>query len=127
MRVVVISLIVLLIMIFIWIWFHFTSIEIVTSYYWESLIDLSNTIYNDNWDKAEMDMIKYIKKWEDARSLWIYFINQKDIDKIDQSFRMLDVYINNFNKAMAQAELEQLRLLFNVIKENECLSIENIF
>ena len=127
MRMVVISAIFLIIMILIWVWFHFTSIEIVTSYYWENLIDLSNAIYNDDWDKAENDINKYSKKWEEARNLWIYFINQKDIDNIDASFTKLDVYIKNFNKTIAQAEIEQLRMLFNVIKENECLSKENIF
>lgn len=127
MRMVVISLIFLLILIFVWFWFHFTSIEIVTSYYWENLIDLSNTIYNDNWDKAEKDIIIYINKWEETRSLWVYFLNQDDIDEIDKSFKMLHVYINNFNKTMAQSELEQLRVYFNIIKENECLSLENIF
>jgi len=127
MRMVLISFIFLLIIVFIWIWFYFTSIELVTTYYYENLIDLSNTIYADDWDKAETDMIKYSKKWEETRNLWIYFLNQKDIDNIDVSFRKLDVYIRNFNKTIAQAELEQLRALFNVIKENECLSLENIF
>lgn len=127
MRMVVISLIFLLILIFVWFWFHFTSIEIVTSFYWENLIDLSNTIYNDNWDKAEKDIIIYINKWEETRSLWVYFLNQDDIDEIDKSFKMLHVYINNYNKTMAQSELEQLRVYFNIIKENECLSLENIF
>lgn len=127
MRMVVISFIVLLIMILIWIWFHFTSIELITSFFWEDLINLSNCIYNDNWDKAESNLAIYIKKWESARNLWIYFINQKDIDQIDRGFKMLNVYINNLNKTMAQAQIEELRLLFNVIKENECLSLENIF
>ena len=127
MRMVAISAIFLLIMILIWVWFHFTSIEMITFYYWENLIDLSNKIYNDDWDKAEMDMVLYSNKWEETREMWVYFINQKDIDKIDESMRRLHVYIRNFNKTMAQAELEQLRILFNVIKENECLSLENIF
>lgn len=127
MRMVVISFIFLLILIFVWVWFHFTSIEMVTSYYWENLLNLSNTIYNDDWDKAERDLAVYIDKWEKTRSLWVFFLNQDDIDEIDKSFKMVDVYINNYNKTMAQAELEQLRVRFNVIKENECLSIDNIF
>lgn len=127
MRMVVISFIVLLIMILVWVWFHFTSIELITSFFWEDLINLSNYIYNDNWDKAEVNLAVYIKKWENARNLWVYFINQKDIDQIDKGFKMLNVYINNFNKTMAQAQIEELRVLFNVIKENECLSLENIF
>lgn len=126
MRIVVITFVLLMVLIGIWAWFHFTSIEIVVAYYWENLINLSNTIYLDNWEKAEMDMVKYIKKWDETRSLWIYFLNQDDIDLIDASMRKLDVFILNKNKELAQAELEQLGVLFNVIKEEECLSLENI-
>jgi len=127
MRMVVISFIIFVLVIFIWVWFHFTSVEVVTSYYWENLIDLSNFIYVDDWDKAENEMREYTERWEETRKLWIYFLNQKDINNIDASFKKLDVYIRNFDKTMAQAELEQLRMLFNVIKEQECLSLDNIF
>lgn len=126
MRIVAITFIFLMVLIGIWAWFHFTSIEIVVSYYWESLINLSNTIYLDQWDKAEMEMVQYIKKWDETRKLWIFFLNQDDIDLIDASMRKLDVFILNKNKELAQAELEQLRILFNIIKEEECLSLENI-
>ncbi|MGB4438463.1 MAG: DUF4363 family protein [Sedimentibacter sp.] len=126
MRMVVISLIILLILVGVWIWFHYTSVEPVTTYYWEKLIELSNSIYVDDWQKAEYDMRNYFKKWENTRNLWVYFINQNDIDNIDSSIRKLDSYIKNRDKNMAQAELEHLKVLFNVIKENECLSLENI-
>lgn len=127
MRMVVISFIVFVLVILLWVWFHFTSVEVVTSYYWENLVDLSNSIYVDDWNKAEADMREYNERWEKTRKLWIYFLNQKDINSIDASFKKLDVYIRNFDKTMAQAELEQLRVLFNVIKEQECLSLDNIF
>lgn len=127
MRMLTISAVFLLVLILIWIWFHFTSIEIITSYYWESLAELSNFINNDDWSRAERDMQLYSNKWEETRKLWVYFINQRDIDEIDASMKKLHVYIRNFNKDMAQAEIEQLRLYFNVIKENECLSLDNIF
>lgn len=127
MRMVVISFIVFLLIIFAWAWFHFTSIEIVTTYFWENLIELSNAVDVDDWDKAEKDMIVYTEKWEEARQLWIYFLNQKDINNIDASFRKLEVYLRNFDKTKAQAELEQLRVFFNVIKEQECLSLDNVF
>ena len=127
MRMVIISLIILLLFIGLWIWFHYTSVEPVTNYYWEKLIDLSILIYVDDWQKSEYDMLFYFEKWEDTRNLWVYFVNQSEIDEIDSSIRKLDSYIKNRNKNMAQAELEHLRVLFNVIKENECLSLENIF
>lgn len=126
MKMVVISLVVLLIFVGIWIWFHFTSIEPVTTYFYEMLVDLSNKIYTEQWHKAETDMLFYYDKWEEAKGLWIYFINQNDIDNVDSSIRKLDSFIKNRDKVMAQAELEHLRVLFNIIKENECISLENI-
>ena len=71
-------------------------------------------------------MLYHYDNWKDVRNLWIYFINQNDIDNIDISMRKLDSFIKNRDKTMAQAELEHLRVLFIIIKENECLSMENI-
>ena len=126
MKMVIISLIILLLFVGIWIWFHFTSIEPTTTYYYEVLTELTNLIYTDQWEKAESNMLFYYDNWDDVRNLWVYFINQNDIDNIDSSIGRLDSFIRNRDKTMAQAELEHLRILFNVIKENECLSLENI-
>lgn len=126
MKMVLISLLVLLILMGVWIWFHFTSVEPITSYYYESLKELSNIINIEQWHEAEKDMLFYDDKWNETRNLWIYFINQSDIDNIDSSIQRLKSFIKNKDKTMAQAELEHLRILFNIIKENECLSLENI-
>lgn len=126
MRMVIISLLVLLVLVGIWIWFHFTSVEPTTTYYYEVLTELSNLIYTDQWSKVETNMLYHYDDWNDVRNLWIYFINQNDIDNIDISMRRLDSFIKNRDKTMAQAELEHLRVLFNIIKENECISMENI-
>lgn len=126
MRMVVISLIVLLALVGIWIWFHFTSIEPTTAYYYDKLAELSDLLNDNQWHRAEEDMLLYYDKWDDTRNLWIYFINQNDIDNIDSSIKKLISFIKNQDKIMAQAELEHLRVLFNIIKENECLSLENI-
>ena len=127
MKMVAISLTVLLILIGIWIWFHFTSVEPTTTYYYEALVALSDLNYTDQWHKVDDHILFYYEKWVDTRNLWIYFINQTDIDNIDSSVKKLDSFVKNRDKTMAQAELEHLKVLFNVIKENECLSLENIF
>ncbi|WP_326909977.1 DUF4363 family protein [Sedimentibacter sp. MB31-C6] len=127
MRMVVISLIFLLIMIGIWAWFHFAYIEPTTDYYFEEFNYLSETIKKGDWDKAKSDIELYNKKWEEMRGIWIYFLNQDDIDNVDISMKKLDIYIKNYDKTMAQAELEHLRILFNIIKDNECLTLDNIF
>ena len=127
MRMVVISLIVLLIFIGLWVWFYYTSIEPVTSFFWEDLARVSDLIAVDEWKKVSSNMYSYHEVWEKTKNLWMFFINQNDIDNIDASMRKLDSFIRNHDKNMAQAELEQLRVLFNVINENECLSWDNIF
>ncbi len=127
MRMVIISFIVILLLVFTWLWFHFSSIEVVTSYFTENLIELSNIVDANDWDNARIDVDIYIKKWNESKTPWIYFLNQKDINDIDTSFAKLQVYIKHANETMAQAELEQLKAYFKIIKENECLSLDNIF
>lgn len=126
MRMVLISLAILLVLVGIWIWFHFTKVEPYTTYFDESLVDLSHLILSEQWNNAASNMLDYNNRWKDIRNLWVYFINQNDIDNIDSSIKKLQVFINNKDKTMAQAELEHLRVLFTIILENECLSMENI-
>lgn len=126
MRMVIISLTILLVLIGIWVWFHFTSIEPTTTYFYESLPELTALIKVEAWEIADATISSYYDRWQEVRKLWIYFINQNDIDNIDSSILKLEVFIKNKDKTMAQAELEHLRILFNIIKENECLSLENI-
>ena len=127
MRMVVISLIILLLFIGVWAWFYFTSVDPVTDYYWDNLGKLSDLVKNDDWDNAKDNIKVHTDKWYETKKMWIYFLNQKDLDNIDSSIRQLNVYIENEEKILAQAELENLTVLFYVIDENECLSLENIF
>ncbi|WP_313341256.1 DUF4363 family protein [Sedimentibacter sp.] len=127
MKMLIISLIFLLLMIGIWIWYHFTSIEPMTDFYNESINDLLKIIENEQWEKADKDIRLYIDKWGEVKNIWTYFISQKNLDNIESSMKKTDVYIKNKDKIQAQAELEHMMILFNIIKENECLTISNIF
>ncbi|HQO72416.1 MAG TPA: DUF4363 family protein [Sedimentibacter sp.] len=127
MKMVVISLIILLLMIGIWAWFYYGSVDPVTTYYWDSLIKLSDIVRKEDWERAKRDISIYTDKWYEIKKTWVFFINQEDLDNIDSSIRQLNIYIENEEKILAQAELEHLIVLFYVIDENECLTIENIF
>lgn len=127
MRMVVISLIILLLLIGIWAWFYYASVDPVTTYYWDNLTHLSDIVGNEDWDTAKTDISIYTDKWYEVKKIWVFFLNQRDLDNIDSSIRQLNVYIENEEKILAQAELEHLLVLFNVIDENECLTLENIF
>ncbi len=127
MRMVVISLTILLVLMAIWTWVHFTSIDPMTEYYREELTRLGDLVDEGDWDNVELHMIHYYKEWQGTRELWIYFVNQDDIDNIDASMGKLKSFVRNQNKVMAQAELEHLKVLFDIIKENECVTLDNIF
>ncbi|MBP7278951.1 MAG: DUF4363 family protein [Sedimentibacter sp.] len=127
MKMVVISLIILLLMIGMWAWFYYGSVDPVTTYYWDSLIKLSDIVRKEDWERAKRDISIYTDKWYEVKKTWVFFINQEDLDNIDSSIRQLNIYIENEEKILAQAELEHLIVLFYVIDENECLTIENIF
>ena len=127
MRMVVISFVLLILMIGIWAWFYYTSLGPVTTYFWDGLTELTDVVRNEDWETAKKDLAVYTDKWYEAKKLWVFFINQKDLDNIDSSIRQLGVYVENKEKILAQAELEHLIVLFYIIDENECLTIENIF
>ena len=127
MRMVVISFIILMLMMGIWAWFYYGSVDPVTTYYWDNLTYLSDLVRNEDWERAKDDISIYTDKWYEVKSIWVFFINQKDLDNIDSSLRQLSVYIENEEKILAQAELEHLIVLFYVIDENECLTLENTF
>jgi len=114
-------------MIGIWAWFYYGSVDPATTYYWDSLIKLSDIVRNEDWERAKRDISIYTDKWYEVKKTWVFFINQEDLDNIDSSIRQLNIYIENEEKILAQAELEHLIVLFYVIDENECLTIENIF
>ncbi len=127
MRMLVISIIILMLMIGAWAWFYYGSVDPVTTYYWDNLTYLSDLVRNENWERAKEDISTYTDKWYEVKKTWVFFLNQKDLDNIDSSLRQLNIYIENEEKTLAQAELEHLIVLFYVVDENECLTIENIF
>ena len=127
MRMLVISIIILMLMIGAWAWFYYGSVDPVTTYYWDNLTHLSDLVRNENWERAKEDISTYTDKWYEVKKTWVFFLNQKDLDNIDSSLRQLNIYIENEEKTLAQAELEHLIVLFYVVDENESLTIENIF
>jgi hypothetical protein len=114
-------------MIGIWAWFYYGSVDPVTTYYWDNLSTLAEIVKKEDWERAKEDIKIYTDKWYEIKKTWIFFLNQRDLDSIDSSLRQLNIYIENEEKILAQAELEHLIVLFYVIDENESLTLENIF
>ena len=60
----------------------------------------------EDWERAKRDISIYTDKWYEVKKTWVFFINQEDLDNIDSSIRQLNIYIENEEKILAQAELE---------------------
>ena len=88
---------------------------------------MAEIVKKEDWERAKEDIKIYTDKWYEIKKTWIFFLNQRDLDSIDSSLRQLNIYIENEEKILAQAELEHLIVLFYVIDENESLTLENIF
>lgn len=127
MKMLINSLVFFAIMISLWVWFSFTQVEPVVKYYEEDLTKLSYLIEDNKWEDANSKTGEHLLYWEKVKKVWIFFVHQSDIEKIDASIKKLNVYIKNNNKVMAQAEIEELKVLINVVKANEDTAIDNIF
>lgn len=127
MKGVIISITCLIIIIIGWGVFYYFSIEDTVNYYWDELDKLAYVVEDEKWAEADSMMETYLEKWEQTRNLWIYFLNQDNVNQIDVSISRLKDYISNKNVILSQSEMEELKCKFNFVDENECLSWENIF
>jgi len=81
----------------------------------------------EDYIAAKSTMDKIIKKWESTEKIWIYFINQTEVDDIKSSIQKIDNYIKTKNQAMTLFEIEEFKKFLRLVGGNESLSWENIF
>ncbi len=127
MRSVIICLVSVIVIILIWFGFYYYSIEDTYLYYWNELEGLTQIVNEQNWDEANLKMSSYMDKWESTRKLWIYFLNQHHVNEIDITINRLNKYIKEKETPLSLAQIEELKYRFKIVKEGECLTLENIF
>jgi len=93
----------------------------------EILKELENVVIKEDWDMAEDQLNKFIKKWGENKTYWSVLINHSEIDNIEQSIERLKRYIKLQDSLEASAETAGLKYYVLHIPENGRLSIENIF
>ncbi|HHY13314.1 MAG TPA: DUF4363 family protein, partial [Thermoanaerobacterales bacterium] len=59
----------------------------------EILKELENVVIKEDWDMAEDQLNKFIKKWGENKTYWSVLINHSEIDNIEQSIERLKRYI----------------------------------
>ena len=108
-------------------WFFlYQSIEHQTADFVGNLNQLATVLNNEDWESAARDFKEIRNKWRGTRNTWTIFLHHREMDNIDLSMARTVQYIETKNKPLSLAEMEALKQLFHIVKENEAVTLTNI-
>lgn len=108
-------------------WFFvYTVIENSTNVFIHSLDTVTESIEREDWLNAATNFIDVKKKWTEERSFMTIFLDHHEVDNIDLAMARAGKYIEVRNTALSLAEIDVLKKLFSIVKENESVTLENI-
>ncbi|MBR2785426.1 MAG: DUF4363 family protein [Clostridia bacterium] len=87
---------------------------------------IRNAINNDNYDIAKEQLNNTINNWEAQKKIWHIFVNNEEIENIDESIVELEEYLNNQMKEESLVEVSKLISLVKYSAEMQKLSLETI-
>lgn len=91
-----------------------------------SLIELSKSIDDENWDLSRSQFEQVKNMWMDKREILTIFIDHHEIDNIDLAMARGRKYIDAKDKPLSLGEIEVLVQLFIIVKENEGLALNTV-
>lgn len=87
---------------------------------------IRNAINNDNYDFAKEQLNNTKNNWEAQKKIWHIFVNNEEIENIDESIVELEEYLNNQMKEESLVEVAKLISLVNYSAKMQKLSLETI-
>ena len=99
-----------------------TSNNIVTQ-----LEQLEESIKQDNWNKAQIQMTAIQKSWEDAERWMATLIDHHEIDNIKMTLSRANQFVRYKKNADFMAESAVLKHLINHIPAMEKINFANLF
>ena len=87
---------------------------------------IKNAINNDNYDIAKEQLNNTKNNWEVQKKIWHIFVNNEEIENIDESIVELEEYLNNQMKEESLVEVSKLISLVKYSAKMQELSIETI-
>ena len=87
---------------------------------------IRNAINNDNYDFAKEQLNNTKNNWEAQKKIWHIFVNNEEIENIDESIVELEEYLNNQMKEESLVEVSKLISLVKYSAEMQKLSLETI-
>jgi len=97
------------------------------NFFSDELNILHESVIKENYNEAKPNIDKIKKRWEETEKIWIYCVNQSEVENIKSSISKIENYIKIENQAMALLEIEEFKKFLSLVKGNESLSLENIF
>lgn len=91
------------------------------------LYALHDDILKEDYIRARTTMDRIVNKWEETEKIWIYFVNQTDIEDIKTAILKIDSYLKIENQSLTLLEIEEFKKFLRLVRGNENLSLENIF
>lgn len=127
MKTLYISLAWLVIIIVLWVFIYNFVLNNTINYFFEELDILYDKIMKENYDEAKPNIDKIKERWEKTEKIWIFCVNQSEVEDIKASINKIENYIKLENQTMTLLEIEELRKFLRLVIGNESLSVENIF
>ena len=91
-----------------------------------SIDKISISIEKQQWEAARKQTDKLDKIWQGKAAWWPIMLEHQEIDNIEFSLARFKEYVNCKDKAMAQGQLSELRLMIRHIPQKEAVNIKNI-
>ncbi|NLN49464.1 MAG: DUF4363 family protein [Clostridiales bacterium] len=90
------------------------------------LIEIENSVYDDNWAEANIVSESIEELWDKYKKEWPMLIDHLEIDNLSSKLAELRAYITSSNKDETLAKVAALKILVKHIPEKESFIIQNI-
>ncbi len=96
--------------------------------FFSSEIDyIQNAIENENYSLASEQLQNTTNSWNIKKKIWDIFVNNEDINEIEESLAELKANINFKEKEESGAIVGRLKAKISLILQRQEIKIENIF
>lgn len=82
---------------------------------------------NKTHDELEESMEEIDSSWESAHNRLAFFIEHRELEKVETSFVNLRSFIETYDYSMALSKLDETSFLLEHIKDRNKFSLENVF
>lgn len=89
--------------------------------------DIMESVYSENWDKAEAQIEDLSDKWHERKKFYTFFFNTMAINETDYSIAKAKNFIKSNDLSLASGELSCIKEQLAFLHLNELITLDNIF